>query len=192
MGYKYNKENILETGYHVLRKNGYHKVGINEILKEAGIPKGSFYNFFESKEDFTVQVIQQYGRSNRQWIEEFFQQEMSPLTLIKAFYKHLIDINEQDDYASGCLVNAMSNETGRLYDELAKASNESFESWIEVIAGIIKKGQDSGEITKEHTAKELAEFLHTGMYGTFARMKVTRSRQFMDQWFDMSMKFIEG
>ena len=113
MGYKYNKENILETGYHVLRKNGYHKVGINEILKEAGIPKGSFYNFFESKEDFTVQVIQQYGRSNRQWIEEFFQQEMSPLTLIKAFYKHLIDINEQDDYASGCLVNEIGRASCR-------------------------------------------------------------------------------
>ncbi len=192
MGYKHNKEDILETGYHVLRKNGYHKVGINEILKEAGIPKGSFYNFFESKEDFAVQVIQQYGRSNRQWIEQFFQQEMSPLTLIKAFYKHLIDLNEQDDYASGCLVNAMSNETGRLYDKLAEVSDESFESWIEVIAEVIKKGQDSEEITKAYTAKELAEFLHTGMYGTFARMKITRSRKFMDQWFDMSMKFIEA
>ena len=46
MGYKHDKEDILAVGYDVLRKNGYHNVGINQILKEAGVPKGSFYNFF--------------------------------------------------------------------------------------------------------------------------------------------------
>ncbi len=192
MGYKHNKENILEVGYHVLRKNGYHKVGVNEILKEAGIPKGSFYNFFESKEDFAAQVISHYGMTNRQWIEEFFKQKGSPFSLIKAFYKELIDINEQDNYSSGCLVNVMANETGRIYDKLAKVSDESFESWLEILTKVISEGQASGEITKKYPAKQLAEFLHTGMYGTFSRMKVTRSREGMDEWYSMAMNFIKA
>ena len=192
MGYKYNKEDILETGYHILRKNGYHRVGINEILKEAGIPKGSFYNFFESKEDFAAQVIDQYGKRNREWISDLMAKDTSPYTSIKNFYKYLIDLNEQDEFRSGCLVNMMSNETGRLYEKLAKVADDSFKSWLDVIAETIKKGQDSGEITKQYSAYDLAEFLHTGLYGTFSRMKVTRSRDAMDQWYEMAMTFIRA
>lgn len=192
MGYKYEKETILKIGYDVLRKNGYHNVGINQILKEAGIPKGSFYNFFESKEDFAFQVIKYYGESNKIWLEEFFSQKGSPFFLIQSFYRQLIDYNEQDEFASGCLINSMSNEIGRLNARLAAESNEYFMSWIQVIARTIQQGQDQGEITQQVSAIELAEYLHAGFYGTFSRMKVTASRDFMDKWVDLTMDFIKA
>ena len=190
MGYKYNKEDILKVGYDILRKNGYHHVGINQILKESWLPKGSFYNFFESKEDFAYQVITYYGESNLKWLEEFFAQKKSPYQLVKSFYKVMIDENEADAYASGCLISNMSNEIGMLNDRLAEVSNEYFLRWVGVIAQAIEKGQEAGEITTQYHAMELAEYLHAGFYGTFSRMKVTRSREFMDQWYRMTMDFI--
>lgn len=190
MGYKHSKEDIMKIGYEVFRKNGYHHVGINQILKEAGLPKGSFYNFFESKEHFAQQVITYYGDSNSMWLTEFFSQEGSPLQVIKDFYYSLIGYNEADDYASGCLVNNMSHELGRLNDELASVSNKYFLDWVAIIAAKVKEGQEAEEIREDYTAQELAEYLHASFYGSFSRMKLTRSRLFMDQWLDMSMAFI--
>ncbi len=193
MGYKHNKEEILEVGYQVIRKNGYHHVGINQILKEAGIPKGSFYNFFESKEDFAKQVITHYGQNNTIWLTSYFNESKeTPLKTLRSFYGLLIQYNEEDDYASGCLINSMGNETGRLYDDLADASNTQFSEWIDVIAQVVQKGQEIGEITKKFTASEIAEYLHLGMYGTFFKMKVTRSRAYMDTWLEMTINFIKA
>ena len=48
----------------MFRKLGYHNVGINDILKACNIPKGSFYNFFESKEEFAEQVLEYFGEYN--------------------------------------------------------------------------------------------------------------------------------
>ncbi len=193
MGYKHNKEEILETGYQVLRKNGYHDVGINQILKEAGIPKGSFYNFFESKEDFARQVIEYYGCNNSKWIETLFaESEETPINKLKSFYQLLISYNEQDDYNGGCLVNTMSNEIGRNSDVLAKELNQQFIGWLTIIAEVVSEGQKLGEITTEYTALEIAEYLHSGFFGTFSRMKVTRSRIYMDIWIKMTFDFIKA
>lgn len=193
MGYKHNKEEILDIGYDVIRRNGYHNVGINQILKEAGIPKGSFYNFFESKEDFAQQVVKRYGENNRCWIEKYFEDcQMSPVECLKSFYVMMINYNVEDDYAGGCLVNNMSVEVGRTSDVLGKESNDQFKSWLEVLSDIISKGQKANEITTAFSAAELAEYVHAGFYGVLARTKVTRNRTYMDIWLDMTFKFIKS
>ena len=193
MGYKYDREDILVTGYEVLRKNGYHHIGINKILEEAGIPKGSFYNFFKSKEDFANQVVSHYAKNNHEWMSTFFQDtQLSPLQSLQSFYKLLIDFNEKDSFASGCLLNLLSNEIGRQNDHLAESLNQYFIGWLNILSGVILNGQEQGEITTNFSSLELAEYLHSGFYGTFSRMKVTRNRVYMDTWFSISFEFIKA
>ncbi|MEW7292404.1 TetR/AcrR family transcriptional regulator [Aquimarina sp. 2304DJ70-9] len=193
MGYKHNKEDILETGYQVLRKNGYHDVGINQILKEAGIPKGSFYNFFESKEDFARQVVEYYGCNNSNWIKTLFDESTeTPINKLKSFYKLLVSYNEQDNYNGGCLVNSMSNEVGRNSDTLAAELDKQFKQWLVIIKDVVKEGQELEEITTKYSSMEIAEYLHSGFFGTFSRMKVTRSRTYMDVWIEMTFNFIKA
>ncbi len=193
MGYKYEKEDILNVGLDVFRRNGYHNVGINQILKESGIPKGSFYNFFESKEDFAQQVIRQYGETNTCWMKEFFEDcSLSPIECLKSFYTYMMNLNEEDEYCGGCLVNNMSVEVGRKSDPIGAEANQQFIGWLNVLASVISKGQDDNEITKEFSALELAEYIHAGFYGVLSRAKVTRNRVYMDVWFQMTFKFIQA
>ena len=49
---------LLQTGLRLLAENGFNGTGIKEIVDEVGVPKGSFYYYFKSKEDFTVEIIQ--------------------------------------------------------------------------------------------------------------------------------------
>ncbi len=191
MGYKYNREDILNVGYDVFRRNGYHNVGINQILKESGIPKGSFYNFFESKQDFAQQVIRQYGETNTCWMRDFFEDcTLSPIECLKSFYAMMMNLNEEDEYSGGCLVNNMSVEVGRQNDIIGSEANTHFVGWLNVLATVIEKGQEANEITIEFSALELAEYLHAGFYGVLSRTKVTRNRVYMDIWFEITFKFI--
>jgi AcrR family transcriptional regulator len=43
-----------------MRRHGYGATGLQEILHAAGVPKGSFYHHFHSKEEFTVALIERY------------------------------------------------------------------------------------------------------------------------------------
>ena len=55
------KENLLRVGVDIIHRKGYHHTAIQEILQIAGVPKGSFYFYFKSKEDFGLQVIDYFN-----------------------------------------------------------------------------------------------------------------------------------
>lgn len=60
-GMSETKDRILKVGIDILSKKGYNNVGLKEILALANVPKGSFYHYFKSKEDFGIQVISKYS-----------------------------------------------------------------------------------------------------------------------------------
>ncbi len=192
MGYKHQAEDIINTGMELIRTKGYHNVGINEILKASNIPKGSFYNFFESKEDFARKALDSYGNSSLEMIKSFLRnKELSPVERLKSFYGYLIDANEQEGFIAGCLINTISMEVGGLSSVLAVSADQNFNVWLEEIAICIKEGQDKGEIRTDYLPKELAEYMHVGTYGAFSRMKMTKNRLYLDNWFEMTFNFIE-
>lgn len=191
MGYKHNIEDVLQQGMELIRKEGYHHVGINQILKASGIPKGSFYNFFPSKEAFTKAALEAYGEQSVKMIHRHLRDsELPPLERLKSFYSMLIDANEKDNYKGGCFVNAVSNEIGKNIGTIGAAANDSFQGMIKAVAECVTEGQEAGEITSDYPAIDLAEYLHAGMYGGFSRMKVTASRSYLDRWYKMTFAFI--
>ncbi len=57
------REQILQTTCEFLEKQGYHSTGLNEIVKESGVPKGSLYYYFpEGKEQITAEAVLQSGQ----------------------------------------------------------------------------------------------------------------------------------
>lgn len=59
---KDTRTHILATGRRLAARNGYIGVGIGELLKEAGVPKGSFYHYFASKEAYGCALLQDFVR----------------------------------------------------------------------------------------------------------------------------------
>ena len=191
MGYKHNIEDIIDKGTELFRKKGYNNVGINEILKECEIPKGSFYNFFETKEDFAEKVIDKYGVNSLKMISDALSdQSISPLNRLRQFYSMLIDFNEKDGFDAGCLVNNLSVEVGGFIPGISKAAEKNFKVMVGEIANCVEEGQKHGEIIDTMPAEDIAEYMHAGIFGAFSRMKVNRDRVYLDKWFKMTFEFI--
>jgi TetR/AcrR family transcriptional repressor of nem operon len=55
------KTRLLRTGARIVHQKGFNDAGLQEILEEAQVPKGSFYFYFKSKEDFGLQLIDYYA-----------------------------------------------------------------------------------------------------------------------------------
>jgi TetR/AcrR family transcriptional repressor of nem operon len=191
MGYKYQKEDIISLGSELIRKNGYHNVGINEILKTCAIPKGSFYNFFSSKEDFIEQSIQLYGSKNLELIRSFLNAaEASPTQRLRNFYEYVLNVNHKEGCNAGCLINNLSIELAGINAPIAKVIDKQFQETIIVIAHCVQAGQDLGEITQKFSALYIAEYIHAGIGGAFSRMKAQNNRTYLDKWYAMTFEFI--
>ena len=169
-------------------------MGINQILRASGVPKGSFYNFFASKEAFALAILDAYGREYATWMRELLaaNPQASPLERLLHFYRVLIDANEADEFSRGCLVANLSNELARSGEELAAACDRNFRLLIGGTAEVLAQAQAAGEVRDDYPPEQLAEYVHAGFYGQFPRMKATGSRLGLDAWLAMTEHFLRG
>jgi TetR/AcrR family transcriptional repressor of nem operon len=188
---KYNKEDIIAIGQELVRRNGYTNTGINDVLKESGIPKGSFYNFFESKAVFGEQLLKHYGDVSLELIESHLgDHTKSPLQRLRSFYQHVIEINEAEECRNGCLINNLSGEVGGINDRLGKVASQQFNRLVQRIAQCLREGQEADEIIQHQTAEEIAYFIHASFFGALTRAKAARNAKPLNIAYKMIFDFI--
>jgi TetR/AcrR family transcriptional regulator, transcriptional repressor for nem operon len=188
---KYNKEDILVKGEKLVRERGYHNTGINDILEVCGIPKGSFYNFFKSKEDFCIQIIAMYSENlTEQYRSILSDASLNPLGRIRKLYESIMQAHIEEGFRSGSLITNLASEMGMLYPEIGKEINQRYQQWLDVIGECIQEGQDAGEITNEYPARVLAEYLHNSFYGSLSIMKVQQSEKPLEISLQIGLAFL--
>jgi len=176
MRQKHNIETILEAGQDLFRRQGYHNTGVDEVLKAANMPKGSFYNFFKNKEDFGAQVLRYYSQNGQKDLKKQLSKPgLSPLERLKAMYQGNIAFHSKEQCRYGCLLNNFSLELGGLSDEMMRVMGAEFEQYTSHLAACIAEGQADGSISKALPAQDLADYLHNNWNGAVVRMKATRS-----------------
>ena len=191
MNQKYSKQEILLKGIFLLRRNGYHNTGIKEILTECGIPKGSFYNFFKSKEDFGLQALELYGRSMHKLIQKFTRDELlSPFERVQQYFEMTIQANAEEEARYGCLSMNFSAELSGYNETFAELNKAIFSLWIQELGHCIEEGQELDEFRKDYSGIQLAHFLYTAFFGAFARAKTERSTAPLEIILETSLDFI--
>ncbi|MEO0583445.1 MAG: TetR family transcriptional regulator C-terminal domain-containing protein [Bacteroidota bacterium] len=189
---RHSKEALIVSGMNLIRRQGYHHTGINDILKAAQIPKGSFYNFFESKQMFGEAVIKAYGDQQVAFLKGVLDHKReSPLKRIETLYRTINRYHESEDFRHGCLVNNISIEVAGVNDKLAEVLDTQFRRWVDIIAACIAEGQQAGEIRDDISAHQLAHLIHTNLYGAHARMKAARNREALDMALEMNLQYIQ-
>jgi TetR/AcrR family transcriptional repressor of nem operon len=101
---KIHKQDIILSGYDLFYDKGYGVTGISEITERIGIPKGSFYNHFKSKEEFGIAVLDYYVKDNQEYLRmTLLNDKYSPLTNLRNFFENFIELQENVLHCSkGC------------------------------------------------------------------------------------------
>jgi len=160
-----HKDKIIQSGLAVFHEFGYHASGVQTVVDHAGVPKGSFYNHFKSKDELGLEVLEVYWRESEDARAALRDPEQSPLERIEA---HLAAFSVTQ---SGCLVGNFTSEMAN-EPQFRQALKEVYASWIADFETCIAQGQRDGTIRDDQTAKVLAEFVVTALEGSVLKRKI--------------------
>lgn len=174
MNIKHDKSKVLNTGVDLFRKKGYSNLGVAEICKTTGMAKGAFYNAFESKENFLLSCMKTYANMNTNYLISLLESNKgSAIEGITNMYVTMIKNQPKDDFI-GCLTNNMMSEVGSLNKTISIATDEAFDSLLQVIEPVVRQAQKEGDIASTLNPSETTELLHSSFFGIITRVKSTK------------------
>ena len=180
------REKLLDQGVALLMEQGYHGTGLQELVRSVGVPKGSFYNYFPSKEAFSAEVVKHY-------IEPFITQldghlrrpDVNAETALKAYFNELIEETERRDFKGGCLLGNLIGEIGDTSDLCQLSLREAVRRYRDKLQEGLARAQQEGSFRKDLDAKDMADFLVNVWQGALLRMKIERSVRPLAQFCEM-------
>ena len=183
---KDTRTEIICTGMELIAVNGYNATGIDAVLKRAGVPKGSFYHYFGSKEDFGLAVIDHFADHYDEKLIAFFDDDAArPLDRIRNYLENgLLDLAE-NQYTKGCLIGNLGQELADQNERFRARFDTIFSAWKERFAACLQEAQQTGELTPDTDPAVIAEFILSGWEGAILRAKVTRSSQPLRNFIDI-------
>lgn len=172
------KQKIIEIGAQIIHQKGYHHTGIQEVIKAAGIPKGSFYFYFASKEDFGLQIIDYFNKRYLDMVRPILgDTSLSPLKRLEKIFDWFINRFIEMNYTCGCPIGNLSQEMGDLSAAFRNKLKESIDLMVQVTAGLLQEGKDAGEVPPGLDIEETANFIVSGWHGALIRMKIVKATE---------------
>jgi TetR/AcrR family transcriptional repressor of nem operon len=172
------KDNLLEAGRRVFLERGYNHAGIESVLQTAGVPKGSFYHYFQSKEDFGLQVLDRFATTYEADLERFLgDANLRPLERLWRLAAATEERLKQWECRNGCLVGNLSQEMAGQSEAFRARLAAIFRGWVGRYAACLAEAQAAGEISEDLDVHELAEFWLNSWQGAVLRAKTIRSTE---------------
>jgi len=171
---KHCKDDIICAGEAILLEKSYFAVGISEVLAAVGVPKGSFYHFFRSKEDFGTAVIEHFSAQQEEYLKGILLSgEGAPSERILNFFQQSLDAHEKNKARMICVVAKLACEVSNLSPAMAEALSRGIKGWLSVFTACIREGRQSGDITIAMEPEKAAEWIYDTWNGALARMQVS-------------------
>jgi TetR/AcrR family transcriptional repressor of nem operon len=178
---------ILDAGAALMLRKGYHGTGIQKIVDAAGVPKGSFYNYFKSKEDFALAAMEFTSRDHIAGFEAALTTDSpSPRQRMMDSYAAMAAVYEESrSYTTGCFVGNLCQELADTNAAVAEKAEYLFRIYTTALARCIRSAQNAGEVGRDADPDRLAEAIFNSWEGAILRMKSSRSIQPLNAFLDM-------
>jgi len=167
---------LLRAGLEVLTEKGFSATGLDEILKRVGVPKGSFYHYFDSKEAFGLELVDLYGAFFAKKLDRHFHNHtLPPLARVRAFIDDAKDGMARYGYRRGCLIGNLGQEMGALPESFRLRLHGTFKDWQDRLAGCLTAARQANEIADTADTAALSAFFWIGWEGAVLRAKLEQS-----------------
>jgi TetR/AcrR family transcriptional regulator, transcriptional repressor for nem operon len=173
------QERLLDLGLTFFAKQGYHGTGIKEIVEAAGVPKGSFYNYFSSKEVFAEAIIRHYAAGYwREWSSYFASSPVGdPFAALRYSFEMMIAKHSECKVKIGCVVFNLAAEISESSDLCRKTMQSVIVEWRERFTKYVRMAQEQGTARSDITAEDLADIFCNAWEGSLLRMKIENSTE---------------
>jgi TetR/AcrR family transcriptional repressor of nem operon len=173
---KDTKKQIIKAGMSIIARQGFNATGIEAVLKQAMVPKGSFYYYFSSKQEFGLQVLDHFSAGIDRIFTSFLADgSVPPLTRLRNCLESLVDRFEDNNCSIGCLAANLGQELADQSEEFRQKLADIFLSWTGHFERCLGEAREAGEIPEDISPEHMAEFFLSGFEGALLISKVKKS-----------------
>ncbi|MGH8271425.1 MAG: TetR/AcrR family transcriptional regulator, partial [Gammaproteobacteria bacterium] len=171
------KERLMAASTELTWQKGYNAVTVDAICERAGVKKGSFYHFFESKAALALAAMENAWQTRtRPGMDALFSVSHPPLERLKQYFEMLYQRQiEQKRQSGGCMLGcpffSLGMESGGLDPEVWHASQRYLQRKHKYLEAAIRDARAEGSIDIS-SVEEAAEGVHTLLEGALARSRV--------------------
>lgn len=153
------KQRLLDAGIGMLLEHGYHDLGIQAVLSATDTPRGSFYHHFKDKDDFALQVIDQYMGNVHQGLDACLgDQSRPPLARVRLFFE-MTEQHYQSQGYMGCLLGGLGQELSGVSAVFRQKIELCFSAIAERLARCLQEAQQLGDLPAEVDPEAMASLL---------------------------------
>ncbi|MES2501085.1 MAG: TetR/AcrR family transcriptional regulator [Pseudomonadota bacterium] len=175
------RQQIIDTAKNIMLGKGFAAVGLNEILTQANVPKGSFYHYFKSKEQFGDALLEDYLDGYLAHIDAKLSPENGSVKQrLLAYFQNWLDTQTADTTQDKCLVVKLSAEVTDLSETMRVTLKHGTDRIINRIAICVQEGIDNGEFPAHLDAKFVTHEIYYMWIGATLFTKVNRSRDALE------------
>ncbi|RKN35577.1 TetR/AcrR family transcriptional regulator [Micromonospora musae] len=154
------RNKILEAAATLIEQRGYSALGVAEICSTAGVPKGSFYYFFESKQALALTVIDEHwSAQRRQWVE-LLSSDRDPLRRLRDLFEATEEVQragqQKAGLVTGCLFGNLALELSTQAEEIRSRLQEIFDAQIDLIEQVVVEAKERGQAAAAVDARDAA------------------------------------
>ena len=179
--YGTSREALIRAGVALLSEKGYSATGLEEVLRSAGVPKGSFYHYFSSKDVFGAALIEAYAtyfvRKLDRWLLD---ERTAPLQRIRNFGADARNGMARYEFRRGCVVGNLGQEMSALPELFRDRLHGVLLDWQARTERCLREAQAVGELAADADCAALAAFFWIGWEGAVLRAKLERSPEPLD------------
>ncbi len=178
------RQRLLGTGLQLLLEHGYNGLGVQDLLQAAGVPKGSFYHHFDSKQDFALQVVDRYMAEVHAGLEACLDDDsLPPLQRIRRFFELSRDKYRREGYF-GCMLGGLGQELSGASEVFRRKIEGCFVAIVERIAGCLALAHERGELGAATDPHEAANLILNCWEGAALRCRLWRDPAPLDDVLD--------
>lgn len=172
------RDAIIRKGARLVHAKGFNNTGLQEILQAAGIPKGSFYFYFRSKDDFGLALVDHYGEFIQAMGERHLDAaETSPLKRFERFMDAYEEMFEAMGLRCGCPIGNLMQEMSDLSEPFRAKIGEVYVRMHTWIARILAEARDAGELPAGLEPQQTAWFILNSWEGAIMHMKLSKTTE---------------
>ena len=176
-----HKERMLRQGMKLLYANGFHGMTVDALLAASGVPKGSFYHHFGSKDAFAQAVLGRYAQSQRDLLERWAERaDLSTADRITGYFHEMAGNFVSSDYQRACLAGKLSTEVAASSEPFREQLDQDWRRWKHRLLAVLERGQQRGDVRTDRNGGDLADSLLALFQGAFVIALSTRDEHSLE------------
>ncbi|MBI3558195.1 MAG: TetR/AcrR family transcriptional regulator [Deltaproteobacteria bacterium] len=166
------KIKLIEVAAELVYHQGWNATGMNQILGDSKVPKGSFYYYYESKDDLGVSIVHLHAQKLRECYDRTLcNGNYTGRQAFGKFFEEQLEFQRRGEWRYGCAVGSFSNEVAATTEKIAQACRESFEEGIGAFGVAIERGRRDGTMVQVSDTRSLATAFFSAWQGALLAAK---------------------